>query len=670
MSSPFEKLRKLFYKPKPSSADCGLPSPDDTGSSMSSSGLKQKYEQANPMPLDFCLKAVDQLWDHDKDEWVEVHRNAHPLPWTPLNKIILYNRKDSRRSYYDHIWVEIRSKPLASLLKPYLQKLTDFSGVHPGVDARHVYSQRKVLSALVDEPTKPGGMLDDMSAARLELKLLLERIDSEFQSVTDQLEILKTDGLIKWDLLWALFSKGDLVEAKLDISGEPMALELDSWSYYRPYESEPCFEVAGHILQWNGRRYVTVQVERKLERFSGFRRLNSLSVKPMTSQKRDDFTARGKHYIKLTGVHHLNYETNVMWKKRQATCIELADGRVMIDAMSFRRFNPNWDPFDVEDLHESCPEGDDWLTSLDETYDKLYLLPPTVHGWSFVAKKWGEFSVERLSKIPFNANVFSQLVLPVASKNIIRCLVEAQVGLNGMSLMKDVVAGKGAGLVMLFHGNPGTGKTLTAEAVSEHLKLPLYSVSCSEFGTDPEKVEERLRQILEITSLWKAVVLIDEADIFLEQRSEDIARNAIVGVFLRMLEYHAGIVILTTNRVRTLDEAFQSRISLALKYHDLDQLSRQILWRKFLLLASAKVESEENAELDFDFSVADITRLSQRAVNGRGIKTVTRTAQALAASTQESIKPSHIEEVWKIMDEFEADLMPTLSTRGASTMSS
>jgi hypothetical protein len=54
-----------------------------------------------------------------------------------------------------------------------------------------------------------------------------------------------------------------------------------------------------------------------------------------------------------------------------------------------------------------------------------------------------------------------------------------------------------------------------------------------------------LREILEIASVWDAVVLIDEADIFLEKRTEeDIKRNALVGIFLRLLEYHQGVLFL------------------------------------------------------------------------------------------------------------------------------
>jgi hypothetical protein len=49
------------------------------------------------------------------------------------------------------------------------------------------------------------------------------------------------------------------------------------------------------------------------------------------------------------------------------------------------------------------------------------------------------------------------------------------------------------------------------------------------------------------------VLLIDEADVFLEKRTlTDVHRNALVSVFLRLLEYYEGILFLTTNRVATV----------------------------------------------------------------------------------------------------------------------
>lgn len=114
----------------------------------------------------------------------------------------------------------------------------------------------------------------------------------------------------------------------------------------------------------------------------------------------------------------------------------------------------------------------------------------------------------------------------------------------------DVIQGKGKGLVAVLHGPPGTGKTLTAEGISELLKCPLYMVSAGELGTDSRYLEAELQKILDICHAWGAILLLDEADVFLEKRNiADIHRNALVSIFLRQLEYFQGILFLTTNRV-------------------------------------------------------------------------------------------------------------------------
>lgn len=88
--------------------------------------------------------------------------------------------------------------------------------------------------------------------------------------------------------------------------------------------------------------------------------------------------------------------------------------------------------------------------------------------------------------------------------------------------------------------------------------------------TNINKHKQTNKDVLELCAGWNAIALLDEADVFLEQRTNsDILRNAMVCVMLRLLEYHPGILFLTTNRVRTFDPAFESRVTVALKYDSL-----------------------------------------------------------------------------------------------------
>ncbi|KAL8845635.1 MAG: hypothetical protein Q9198_011396, partial [Flavoplaca austrocitrina] len=84
-------------------------------------------------------------------------------------------------------------------------------------------------------------------------------------------------------------------------------------------------------------------------------------------------------------------------------------------------------------------------------------------------------------------------------------------------------------MIMLLSGPPGVGKTLTAESVAENMRAPLYMMSAGDLGLDSQNVESSLSNVLEMSTKWNAVLLLDEADVFLEQRSaHDLERNKLV----------------------------------------------------------------------------------------------------------------------------------------------
>ena len=163
------------------------------------------------------------------------------------------------------------------------------------------------------------------------------------------------------------------------------------------------------------------------------------------------------------------------------------------------------------------------------------------------------------------------------------------------------------------------GKTLTAEGISEFLQKPLYMVGAGELGTDSRTLETQLSRILDIAHVWGAVLLLDEADVFLERRSvHDLQRNALVSIFLRLLEYFQGILFLTTNRVETFDEAFQSRIHIALRYNDLDKKARRVIWKTFLGMV-AREESGSDCQLRDIVNDEELEGLARRELNGRQV---------------------------------------------------
>ena len=138
-------------------------------------------------------------------------------------------------------------------------------------------------------------------------------------------------------------------------------------------------------------------------------------------------------------------------------------------------------------------------------------------------------------------------------------------------------------------------------------------ISAGELGHDPKTLEEQLSHISQRAHHWKALVLLDEADVFVQARSIDSQQNARVSVFLRKLEYNQGIMFLTTNRVRDFDDAIQSRITLALRYELLSLATRKQIWVSFLKKAvtvngAAKVDQK------------GLDRLAGKHINGRQVR--------------------------------------------------
>ncbi|KUI70475.1 ATP-dependent zinc metalloprotease FtsH [Cytospora mali] len=120
---------------------------------------------------------------------------------------------------------------------------------------------------------------------------------------------------------------------------------------------------------------------------------------------------------------------------------------------------------------------------------------------------------------------------------------------------------KEKGVIIVLHGEPGVGKTATAEAIAQKWNKPLWQITSGDLGIDAEGVERSFKKILRLANLWNCVLVLDEADVFITERDKrDLARNSLVSVFLRMLEYYSGILFLETNRSGVLDEGVTSRV--------------------------------------------------------------------------------------------------------------
>ncbi|TQS32502.1 hypothetical protein Golomagni_07177, partial [Golovinomyces magnicellulatus] len=483
---------------------------------------------------------------------------------------------------------------------------------------------------------------------------------------------LIVNGLIKFTALGELFRPGSFVKAPIASSHEFAVFRVTD-SYYGEYRTpigmQKRFLVFMEATVLVGQHFSLATFSEVFLAWNGgqARNLADFSYQPISEEETRYFLKRSESVVKygLGGPGYWAYGPDSFYMHaspiQQAATSTLSyaahnaqspnGGRIMIDVARgavlghypcqgadeitnsikelSRRYR-QWQQSHSQRQNQHLAASDsDGLYIWDQVpSDLLMTCWPILVGMSFTAKTWGHVLVTGLSPIDFQELAFEQLVLSPERKRLIQAVVRQG---GTMSQLQDVISGKQSGSIFLLHGAPGVGKTLTAEAVAEMLHKPLYYITMGELGVTPDELERRLSDVLGLCAEWNAIAILDEADVFLETRgtSSDLIRNAMVCVMLRILEYHPGILFLTTNRVRSLDPAFESRISVAIRYEDLDAKARAQVWRNQL----GKVTG-------VDVQAIDITELAVKQMNGRQIKNAVRLALSVALDQNSSLTQS------------------------------
>lgn len=259
--------------------------------------------------------------------------------------------------------------------------------------------------------------------------------------------------------------------------------------------------------------------------------------------------------------------------------------------------------------------------------------------------------IDKLTPVAWNIGAMDHLVLEQRKKDILKAPVGQHYNKRDRDAQGDLIAGKGQSLVILLHGSPGVGKTLTAECVSEDVKKPLIALSIGDLVWEEKRLEQRLQEEFNRATDWDAILLLDEADVVLEARSfEDVRRNGIVSVFLRQLEYYQGVLFLTSNRVSTMDVAFQSRIQIGISFKTMTHDIRVKVWGKLLALngRDKMIGTQTVREVK--------EKLGKFQLNGRKIRNVLNVADGLAFSEYGEpgrLKYTHIREAVESAVEFQ-----------------
>ncbi|HEU4732834.1 MAG TPA: ATP-binding protein [Kofleriaceae bacterium] len=158
-----------------------------------------------------------------------------------------------------------------------------------------------------------------------------------------------------------------------------------------------------------------------------------------------------------------------------------------------------------------------------------------------------------------------------------------------------------AGVSVLFSGDPGVGKTMSATVIARQLGLAIYEIDLSRVVSKwLGETEKNLGEVFDAAEPGHVVLLFNEADSLFGKRttevksSNDRYANMETNYLLQRLERFGGLAILTTNLSGAVDPAFRRRFAYDVQFTFPDPDMRAELWRRVI------PRTAEVAEIDFE----------------------------------------------------------------------
>ncbi|CAK7227073.1 hypothetical protein SBRCBS47491_006445 [Sporothrix bragantina] len=532
------------------------------------------------------------------------------------------------------------------------------------------------------------------------LKLLVCVLDELFAEVRAKRKGLIERGLLSYDLAWTYFPRNAVVRSH-GANSDVLSRVVDT-AYVKSMTTET-LNIRIQVLRFNGEAFIWDRQELKIPSFSGNRPIIEFDHCPMIHLPEDEQEAlktrlaeRGRLVLDCQGLAYRSYTGVGMHLNEQGKMERHnVDGRVLVDVVGYnkhhlaqgvregkdpqstknvvegtgrsrhrarisaataarrRAMGETVDDADIiPDPKEAAAKAKEAITKIQRLSEEeqarnkaamlakpeeLMFMSPMVEGYALKNKLWFSFYVEDIRPVQWNDGAYDHLVYDEQQKDLVLSFVES----HGHTTHKveDVIIGKGDGLIILLSGPPGTGKTLTAEAVADRTHRPLFYLQAEDLGINAAALGANVKKVFEMATEWDAVILLDEADVFMAERHpQDIARNELVSIFLRELEYFRGIIFLTTNLYDTIDSAFRSRVSLHLLFRPLTAEARLSVWRKFLARID---EGEKNSKAGVKAIEGD-DNAGEGSSSSRVVDLTDEVAADEANSSAEQAEPAEI----------------------------
>ncbi|KAH8878683.1 hypothetical protein GQ53DRAFT_82027 [Thozetella sp. PMI_491] len=635
-SLPEESSRIPSKDPTPpsssNSSDTGEDENDEKGKSNSQLVLASRLE----------YKRVDEIWVEKRGKYDIVEPTD--LKHDKLDEFLFIVRERTDKSTLEKVtFIDIKSTWIRDILREICRdhRNVSLADNKPSIELNALFHVRAALQ-------QHKKVITTGSAAEKHLDVLLRYLDATFQPTDDRLSVLLAEGRVTYDLLWALFQPNAEVYTTCRGTKASRCLLFTQIEERKDIVGSKYMHLESRYIGSDGKVLGEVTTSSAIPIFRGERRIDSLTAYPLQYHpEKDDIRKQleecGRKYVSLLGIHHRKYTGKAFDYDEKANIVALhVEGNIMVDFECFHENMPNYPSARVQQMrHQYSVLGRCEVlkpANVDPTQLKLeefLICSPTVLGFSFEKKRFLEFAVAYTGDVEWSECSFEDVKIPIEQKKAILALTKTYLDRKPNDGFHDLVQGKGLGYNFLLYGPPGVGKTLTAETLAETFKAPLYTVAAGQIGVDHVRVEKFLKTIFKIASRWHAILLLDEADVFLAERALNPHTNALVSVFLRELEHFDGILFLTTNRMQTFDPAIMSRIHLPLRYNPLSREAREAVWRCFL----EQARTEAGPAI---YSDKVLAQLVDKKLNGREIRNTVLVARSMAKYDNKAVDETYL----------------------------
>ncbi len=238
--------------------------------------------------------------------------------------------------------------------------------------------------------------------------------------------------------------------------------------------------------------------------------------------------------------------------------------------------------------------------------------------------------LSRFATVVVPRHDWDDLIVPAATRRSLEDIVQR---IEGRSALLSAPDAQPTGISALFAGTSGVGKSMAASVVAGRLGLPLWRVDLARVVSKYiGETEQNLEEVFEAAENAAAMLLFDEADALFGKRSEvqdahDRYANLEISYLLQRTESFRGVVILSTNLMRHLDQAFARRLTFVVHFPFPEQAERELLWRA--ALPSRRTGIPIEALASHPLSGANIANAVQTARHLAHAEGTTLTAETL-----------------------------------------